>query len=135
MTTSIEEAFGIESGEMDLSEPEDAAVELEEPVEEEDDEDTLIEPEGPTMTIEEPPVVQLSFAERVSALVDAMASTGQEFYIPEPENMTVIDYYDRAHGGQGYLGKLYLNADTGAEYKLVTMGGQTIMLGQLNVTG
>lgn len=142
MTFSFEESSNADTGEMDLLEPQDVIVSLddgtvteefyaeaevgeEQPEEHEELVDTI---ELAEFKLDEPPVVQLSFAERVALLTEAMVDASV-LMLPEPENMTVVDYYDMAHGAQGYLGKLYLNADTGEEYKLVKMDGSTVFLG------
>lgn len=71
-----------------------------------------------------PPVVVQSFAERINDLAQAMAPLKHP---PEPEVMTVIDCYDCA-GDDTYLGKLYLDASSGREYKFVTFEGKTVFL-------
>ena len=74
--------------------------------------------------LDSPPPVVPSFAERIRELADAMAPLKHR---PEPQAMTWIDCYDAA-GDDTYLGRLYLDATTGREYKFEQMGGKVVYL-------
>ncbi len=66
------------------------------------------------LVIELPPVVVLSLAERIDALVAVMSATGvQEHRMPK--NWTTCALYDM-QGDDRYLGVAYINTDTGQEF-------------------
>ena len=71
---------------------------------------------------EEPPPIVLSLSERVDALAAAMENGLLDPGLhADPENFTISALYDRARQG-AYVGQLYTNTDTGADYKIVIDG-------------
>lgn len=83
-------------------------------------------PEPPPLP-EMPPLVIPSFAERVQELTrlldDALLTYSP---IKEPENLVVVDYYNRTSQGTEYLGKLYMDPTTGKNFKFVTHDNKVI---------
>lgn len=79
---------------------------------------------APAPWLDSPPPVVPSFAEHIREIADAMAPLKHR---PEPRVMTWIDCYDAA-GDDTYLGRLYIDATTGREYKFEQMGGKVIYL-------